>query len=156
MEEVLGGVGARVAAEQDRGLAGVDLERLGARGVLAARGVEALDRRAVVGAVDPAVGDAELERSELGLGLDQVQRAEQLVGVDAVAGRRDGGGAHVGTSWVQVGIGSGEKRGLTASRQMLCAPYLALVRRARSLRKRYAGLCWTTAIWKPALSTSAT
>ena len=55
VQQVLGRVRAGVGAEQDRRLARVELERLAAAGVLAAGGVEALDRRAVVGAVDPAV-----------------------------------------------------------------------------------------------------
>ena len=67
VQQVLGRVGAGVGAEQDRRLARVDLERLAAGGVLAARGVEALDRRAVVRAVDPAVGGAELEPRQLRL-----------------------------------------------------------------------------------------
>ena len=55
VQEVLGRVRAGVGAEQDGGLARVEQELLGAGGVLAAGAVEALDRRAVVGAVDPAV-----------------------------------------------------------------------------------------------------
>ena len=85
MQQHLRRVGAGVGADQDRRLAGVELERLGPRGVFAARGVEVLDRRAVVRAVDPAVGGAELERPELRLGLDRVEGREQRLGVDAVA-----------------------------------------------------------------------
>jgi len=47
VQQVLGGIGARVGAEEDRGLARVELERLDARAVLPAGGVEALDRRAL-------------------------------------------------------------------------------------------------------------
>jgi hypothetical protein len=87
VQQVLGRVGAGVGAEQDRRLARVDHERLAASGVFAAGGVEALDRRAVVGAVDPAVGGAELELGQLGLGLDQVERGEHLLRIHAVADR---------------------------------------------------------------------
>jgi hypothetical protein len=38
-----------------------------------------------VGAVDPAVGGAELEPRELRLRLDQVERGEHLLGVHPVA-----------------------------------------------------------------------
>ena len=99
MQQVLGGVGAGVGAEQDRRLAGVELELLGAGRVLPARGVEALDRRAVVGPADPAVGGAELELRELRLRLDQVERGEHPLGVHAVADRV-GDGAHLETSSV--------------------------------------------------------
>src|SRR4029079_4122644 len=61
VQEVLGGVRALVGAEQDGRLAGVDLERGGARDVLAAGRVEALDGRAVVRAADPRVARAETE-----------------------------------------------------------------------------------------------
>ena len=44
MQQVLDRVGAGVAAEQDRGLPRVDHELFAASGVLAARGVKALDR----------------------------------------------------------------------------------------------------------------
>ncbi len=46
--------------------------------------VEALDRRLVVGAVDPAVAGTELELGEARLPLDDVERAVELVNVDAV------------------------------------------------------------------------
>ena len=85
VQQVLGRVRAGVGAEQDRGLTGVELERLAASRVLAARGVEALDRRAVMRPIDPAVGGAELEPRQLRLRLDQVQRGEHPVGVHAVA-----------------------------------------------------------------------
>jgi len=39
VQQVLGGIGARVGAEEDRGLARVELERLDARAVLPAGGV---------------------------------------------------------------------------------------------------------------------
>src|SRR5207249_7828799 len=74
VQQVLGRVGAGVGSQQDRRLARVDVEVLAACGVLAARGVEALDRRAVVGAVDPAVGRAELELRELRLRLSDTAR----------------------------------------------------------------------------------
>jgi len=93
VQQVLGRVGALVGPEQQRGLAGVDLEGLGPGGVLGAGAEEALDRRAVVGPVDPAVGGAELEAPELGLLLEQVERGVELLGVHAVA-HRVGGGAH--------------------------------------------------------------
>jgi hypothetical protein len=85
VQQVLGRVGAGVGAQQDRRLAGVELPRLAAARILAARGVEALDRRAVVRTADPAVRGAELEAGELGLILDQVQRGEHRLGVYAVA-----------------------------------------------------------------------
>src|SRR5919202_2357125 len=46
VQQVLGGVGAGVGAEQDRRLARVELPALAAAGVLAPGGVETLDRRA--------------------------------------------------------------------------------------------------------------
>jgi hypothetical protein len=85
VQQVLGRVGAGVAAEQDRRLTGVELELLAASLILAARGVETPDRRAVVGAVDPAVGGAKPEPRQLRLRRDQVQRGERLLGVHAVA-----------------------------------------------------------------------
>src|SRR6185437_14827628 len=85
VKQRLGGVGAVVVAEQDGRLAGVDHERLTAGAVLLARAVEALDRAAVVGAVDPAIADAELEAAETGVVLDRVERPVHLLGVDAVA-----------------------------------------------------------------------
>jgi hypothetical protein len=103
VQQVLGRVGAGVGAEQDRRLAGVDHERLAAAGVLAARGIEALDRRAVVGAVDPAVGGAELELRQLRLRRDQVQRGEHLLRVHAVADRvRDCGHVEPSVLWCRM------------------------------------------------------
>ena len=64
VQQVLRRVGRLVVAEQDRRLAGVDLERRLAGGVLLAGAPEAVDRRAGVGAADPAVVDAELEAGE--------------------------------------------------------------------------------------------
>lgn len=88
MQEVLGGVRAGVGAEQDGGLAGVQGEGGLAGAVLLAGAVEGLEGRAVVGAVDPVVGGAELERAEFGLGLDGVQGAVQLghIGVQTLIG----------------------------------------------------------------------
>jgi hypothetical protein len=85
VQQVLGRVWAGVPAEQDRRLARVEPELLAPGRVLAARRVEVLDRRAVVGAVDPAVARPELKLRELGLLGDQVQRGEHLLGVHAVA-----------------------------------------------------------------------
>src|SRR5215207_2241865 len=87
VQQVLGGVWPGVGAEQDRRLARVELECLAAAGVLAAGGIEALDRRAVVGSVDPAVAGAELELRQLRSCLDQIQRREHLLGIHAVADR---------------------------------------------------------------------
>jgi hypothetical protein len=98
MEEVLGGVGTGVGAEQDRGLTGVEFERLAPADVLAARRVEALDRRAVVGAADPVVRGTELERGQFRLLLDEVERGEHLAGVDTVADR-GGDDRHGEASW---------------------------------------------------------
>ena len=86
VQQGLGRVGAGVDAEQDGRLAGIDGEGLGARGVLLPGAVEALDRGAIVGAVDPVVLDAELKAAERGVGLDGVQRSVHLLGVDAIAG----------------------------------------------------------------------
>ena len=85
VQEVLGGRRAGVGAEQHRRRAGVELERLVARGVLRADGVEAADRRAVVRAVDPAVVGAEPEVPELRPGSEEIERGEQLMRVHAVA-----------------------------------------------------------------------
>jgi hypothetical protein len=87
MQQILNRVGARVAAEQDRRLARVELERLGARRVLTARGEKRPDRRAVVRPADPAVASTELELRQLRLRLDQIQRGEHLLGINAVAKR---------------------------------------------------------------------
>ena len=87
VQQVLGRVGARVAAEQDRRLPRVDHKLFAASGVLPAGGVKALDRRTVMRPVDPAVGGAELEPRQLRLRLDQIQRREQFLGVHAVADR---------------------------------------------------------------------
>ena len=57
MQQVLGRVRAGVGAAQDRGLACVGGERLLARGVLLAGGVEVADRGTVVRAVQPLVRD---------------------------------------------------------------------------------------------------
>ena len=84
VQQVLGRVGAGVAAEQDRRLAGVDHELVGARRVLLVGCVEVADRGAVVRSVDPPVPRAELELGDRGIGLDCVERPEQLLGVDAV------------------------------------------------------------------------
>jgi hypothetical protein len=101
VQQVLGRVGAGVGAEQDRRLAGVEVPGLATARVLAARGVEALDGRAVVRPAQPAVRGAELEARQLGPVLDQVQRGEHLLGVHAVAmGAADD--AHGVTSWVVV------------------------------------------------------
>jgi len=89
VQEVLRRVRPGVGPEQHRRLARVDEERLAAGRVLAAGAVEALDRRAVVRAVDPAVGGAEGERGERAVGAERVERAEHLLGVDPVADRRD-------------------------------------------------------------------
>src|SRR5262249_3907445 len=132
VQQVLGRVRTGVRAEQDRGFACVDPERIAAGGVLAARGVEVLDRGPVVRPVDPAVGGAELELGKLGLCLDQIQRREHLVGVDAVADRF-GDKSHAETSSVVV---VWLNAGLNASSEMLCAPYFWLVRCARSPLKR--------------------
>ena len=129
MQQVLGRVGAGVAAEQDRRLARVNYKLLAAGGVLTARGIEGLDRGAVVRSVDPVVGGAELELRQLGLRLDQIQRREHLLGVDAVTDRVCDEG-HKETSWVVVLWWTA---GFMASSEMLRAPYLWLVRRARSL-----------------------
>ena len=67
--------------------------RDGRRDVLGAGAPEAMDGGPAVGAVDPAVAHPELEASGLGLGLEHVQRAVDLSGVDAVA---EGGGGGVG------------------------------------------------------------
>src|SRR5207302_8478129 len=120
-------------------------------------GVEPLDRRSVMGAVDPAVGGAELEAGELGLILDQIQRRKQLLGIHAVADRV-GHCGHRSTSSVVVLLMGPSSRvacatrappprlgtevwrdaatGLSASGETLWEPYLWLVRRARSLVKR--------------------
>ena len=60
---------ARVAAEQDCRLAGIDHELVSAGSVLLVRGVEVADRRAVVRAVDPAVPRPELEPRQRGSAL---------------------------------------------------------------------------------------
>jgi hypothetical protein len=84
VQQGLGRIGAGVDAEQDGRLAGVERERLSARAVLLPGAVEALDDRAVVGAVDLTVLDPELEAGEGGVGLDGVERSVHLRGVDAV------------------------------------------------------------------------
>ena len=90
VQQVLGRVRAGVGAEQDRGLAGVDGELLDARAVLLPGAVEALDRGAVVGAVRSSGcvarnwNDAERRVCPRG-----VERAVELLGVDAVAGDGD-------------------------------------------------------------------
>src|SRR3954451_9794842 len=61
VQQVLGRVRAGVGAQQNRGLTGVEDEGLGARGVLAAGGVEILDRRPVVRSAQPPVVSPELE-----------------------------------------------------------------------------------------------
>src|SRR5262249_57194011 len=66
-------------------LARIDVEGFAARGVLRAGGVEVPDRRSVVGAADPSVALAELELSEHWLLFEEVERPEELPGVDAVA-----------------------------------------------------------------------
>ena len=107
VQQVLGRVRAGVGAEQDGRLAGVDRERLGARGVLLAGAVEALDRRAVVGAVDPAVAGAELEaRRASGSALIGVERAVHLLRCR----RRCGCGRGPGTREVSFGSGGGPDR----------------------------------------------
>ncbi len=98
MEQVLGRVRPGVLADQDRRLAGVQHELLRPRRVLGVGGVEVADRGAVVRPVDPAVPRPELEPGEGGVGLDRVERAEQLGGVDAVADRL-GDGAHESPPW---------------------------------------------------------
>jgi hypothetical protein len=99
VQEVLGGVGAGIRAEQDGGLAGVDDERLLARRVLLAGAVELLDRRAVVRAGDPVVAGSELEAAQLRLGLDRVQRPVHLLRVDSIADRVDRRGHCGGAPW---------------------------------------------------------
>jgi hypothetical protein len=69
VQQVLGRVRTGVGAEQDRGLTGVQGERLCTCGDLVAGGVEVLDRRAVVRATEPLVAGPEAELGDLGLGL---------------------------------------------------------------------------------------
>jgi hypothetical protein len=99
VQQILGGVGAGVGAEQDRRLARVEGEPVRAAGVLCARGVEVLDRGAVVRSAEPAVAGAELELRDLGLRLDRVQGGEQRRGVHAVSHGLGDGRGHVVLLW---------------------------------------------------------
>jgi hypothetical protein len=86
-QEQLGRVRAGIRAAEDGRLAGVDVERLGPRGVLLPGAVEAADRPAVVGAGDPLVRDPELEPPEGRVCGNRVESVEELRRVDAVADR---------------------------------------------------------------------
>ena len=97
VQHVLGRIRRLVVPEQHGRLAGIEHERDLARGVLLPGAPEALDGRAAVRPVDPAVRGAELEACERGVGLHGVQRAVHLGGVDAVADR-SGGCRHGATS----------------------------------------------------------
>src|SRR5207247_11269562 len=78
-------VRAGVRGQEDRRLARVEHEPAGTRGVLLVGGVEVVDRGSVVRTVDPAVPRPELKLRERGICRDGVERAEQLLRVDAVA-----------------------------------------------------------------------
>ena len=75
---------ALVVAEQHRRLAVGELERPAARTVLGTGAVEALDRRAVLAAVDPAVPGPELELRERRVGLQRLHRRHHRIEVEPV------------------------------------------------------------------------
>jgi hypothetical protein len=84
VEDELDRVGAAVPAQQHRRLVGVEDEGRAAALVLHPAAVEALDRGAVVAAVDPAVARPELELGEPGIRLDRLNGGEHAGHVDAV------------------------------------------------------------------------
>jgi hypothetical protein len=83
VQQVLDRRRAVVRPDQHRRVVGVEGERLPV-GHLLLGPVEAVDRRLVVGPVEPAVGGPELELGEVGIAFHGVERGEQRSGVDAV------------------------------------------------------------------------
>mgnify|MGYP001817610389 CR=1 FL=1 len=84
MEQELDRIGALVVAEQNRRLAGRELECLGPRGILLARTVEVADGGAVLAPIDPGVSCTELEPGEALVGLECGDRVDGGLHVEAI------------------------------------------------------------------------